>query len=182
METEQPVPLRQFLVVDKIACEEAMKNSASPSPDPSYDLWKLLAHTRHAMSKARQKELRQYHIFGRRTAVLAAIGDLGDKATPGAIARWLFREPHSVSEFLSRMEKEGLVTKVRDFARKNQIRVVMTEKGHEVHLQSVKRESIHNIMSVLSEEEYQQLRLYLQKLWNKALEELRIDHESFFSP
>lgn len=157
-----------------------MKNSTFPDRD--YGLWKLLAHTRHAMSKARQKELRQYHTFGRRSAVLVAIEALGDKATPGEISRWLFREPHSISEFLSRMEKEGLVKKVRDFDRKNQLRVVMTKRGCEVYQQSLKRESIHHIMSVLSEKECQQLRTCLQKLWDKALEELRIDTERFFPP
>lgn len=149
--------------------EEPMKEY---SADQYYNLWVLLAQTRHAMFKARRKELTRYNIFARWAAVLFAVQTLGGKATPAEISRWLFRTPHSVSEMLSRMEKSGLVRKVKDLDRKNMVRVVLTVKGHEAFDQSIRRESIHKIMSSLSEEEYQQLRSYLQKIRDTALKEL----------
>lgn len=139
-----------------------MNNISSEEQD--FDLWLLLARTRDIILKARQKELRQYNISTRRTAVLFAIQAIGDKATPAEISRWLFREPNSVSEILNRMEVEGLVRKVKDLDRKNMIRVVMTEKGWETYYKSTNRESIRQIMSSLSEEERQQLRLFLVRL------------------
>ena len=78
------------------------------------------------------------------------------------------------------MEKKGLVRKVRDLDRKNLVRVSMTEKAQEIHSQSANSKSIHNIMSVLSEDERKQLRTYLEKLWEKAKEELGVEHDMPF--
>ena len=146
--------------------------------DKDYDLWLLLGHTRDAIHKARQKELNKYDIFARQSAVLLSIQIIGDKATPAEISRLLLREPHGISEFLARMEKAGLVRKVKDLKRKNQVRVVVTKKGHDAYRQASKRESIHRIMSVLSEEEQQKLTSYLKKLLSGALKELGIEDET----
>jgi DNA-binding MarR family transcriptional regulator len=146
---------------------EAMKNYSATDQD--YNLWILLAQTRDAILKARQKELDQYGISTSQAAVLFVIQAIGDRATPAEISRWLFREPHSVSTLLSRMEKQGLVRKVKDLDRKNLVRVVITEKGREAYYQSTKRESIRGIMSSLSEEERQQLTSSLRKLRDEAL-------------
>jgi DNA-binding MarR family transcriptional regulator len=67
------------------------------------------------------------------------------------------------------MEKQGLVRRVKDLSRKNMVRVELTEKGHEACNRSAKRESMYKILSSLSDEERQQLCLYLRKLRDKAL-------------
>ena len=103
--------------------------------DRDYNLWVLLAHTRQAMFRARQKELREYNISARHAAVLFAIESIGDETTPAEISRWLFREQHSVFEVLRRMEKQGLIRKTKDLDRKNQVRVQLTEKGRETYYQ-----------------------------------------------
>ena len=126
--------------------------------------------------------MHQYNISASRGAVLFAIQAIGEEATPAEIARWLFREPHSISELLSRMERDGLVRRVKDLCRKNLVRIVLTEKGREVYHKSTKRELVCEIMSSLSEEERQQLRSCLQKLRDKALKELRIEHGIPFPP
>lgn len=140
--------------------------------DFDYELWRLLFTTRRTILKAFQKELNQYGISARHAGILLAVQAIGDKATPVQIARWLFRERSSVCEILDRMEKQGLVRKVRDLGRKNLVRVSLTEKGREASYYASKRESIHRVMCVLSEEERQQLRYYLQMLRDKGLEEI----------
>ena len=140
--------------------------------DQDYELWVLLHQPRDAVFKAREKELSPYGISTMQAAVLFIILAIGNEATPTEISRWLFREPHSVSNRLSRMEKEGLVTKVKDLHRKSLVRVALTEKGRQAYYQSAKRESIHQTMSSLSEEERQQLRSYLVKLRDQALKQL----------
>lgn len=79
--------------------------------DQDYELWVLLHQPRDAVFKAREKELSPYGISTMQAAVLFIILAIGNEATPTEISRWLLREPHSVSNLLSRMEKEGLVTK-----------------------------------------------------------------------
>ena len=88
----------------------------------------LLNQATDATLRARQKELDRYGISAAQAAVLFIIQAIGEKATPAEITRWLFREPHSVSGMLSRMEKQGLVRKVKDLDGKNLVRIAMTEK------------------------------------------------------
>ena len=150
------------------------------SSDQDYKLWVLLYQTRDALLKARKQELKRYGISPMRTAVLFVIQAIGNKATPAEISRWLFREPNSVSEILSRMEKAGLVRKVRDLGRNNSVRVAITEKGQQALYQATKTESIHRIVSSLSEEERQQLRSLLKTLRNEALNELKLSVKAPF--
>ena len=138
--------------------------------DGNYKLWVLLAQTREAMLKSRQKELGRYNISPRQNAVLLFLQVAGDKATPAEISRGLFRESHTISEILSRMEKQGLLKRVKDLTRKNLVRVELTEQGRDTCIRSTRRESIHKILSVLSSEERQQLELYLRRLRDKALQ------------
>ena len=156
-----------------------MKNPSSVEEyyDQHYNWWLLLAQTRDAIFKARQKELNQYNISAIQADVLFTIQAFGDKVNPAEISRWLFREPHSVSELLNRMEKKGLIKKAKDPHRKNVVRVVLTEKGREAYYQSSKRDSIDKIMSSLSGEECQQLMSCLQTLQNRALKELGADYK-----
>ena len=150
--------------------------------DRDFELWVLLAQTREAMFNSRKKELSKYSITPRESAVLNFVQTLGDRATPAEIARWLLREPHSISELLDRMEKRGLLKKDRDLNRRNVIRVSVTERGLEMHHQSLKRKFIHKIMFSLSDEESQQLRVYLEKLRDSALKQRGMKIKPPFSP
>ena len=137
--------------------------------DQDYNLLVLLAQTSDAVLKAWQKELDEYNISVERAAALLAIRAIGDEATPSQISRWLSREPHTVSGLLNRMGKAGLVMMVKDLDKKNMVRVVLTNKGRKAYHQSIRQESIHQIMVSLSEEERQQLRSCLQTLRDRAL-------------
>ena len=148
-----------------------------PFTDQELELWALLGQARLAMLKVRRKELRQYNVSPNKSIVLLSLQVIGDKATPAQISRWLFREPHSISELVGRMEREGLVRKTRDLDRKDQVRVVITEKGREVYHQALKLESVRKMMSSLSGEERQQLRSCLLKLRNSAVKELGPKYE-----
>ena len=140
--------------------------------DPKLELWILMALTRRAMDKAREKELSSYNITSRQAAVLYAVQTLGDEAIPAKISQFLSRERHSISNILNRMERKGLLTQSKDLEKRNLIRVRLTEKGTEAHqYQSTRRESIHKIMSTLSAEQRQQLRTCLQLLMAAAEKE-----------
>ena len=137
-----------------------------------FELARLLTITRDAIRKARQKELDQFNVHIRRASLLRAIDSLGDKATPVAIAQWLLRERHTVSELLGKIEAEGLAKKIRDLDRKNRVRVVLTAKGAKMLQQSIVRTSLHQIISCLSEEDKERLRRLLKKLRARAMKEI----------
>ena len=105
---------------------------------------------------------------------------LGEKATPSELARSLFREPHSISELVERMAKAGLVRKISNLARKNSVRIELTDKGRSVYARSVSEEPVHRIMASLSAEEGEQLRTILIKLWDGAVKELGMEKSEPF--
>ena len=148
--------------------------------DKDYTLWVLLIQAKDTVFKAREKELRQYGISPEEAGVLFIVKALGNKAIPAEISRWLLRRPHTVSGILSRMEKKGLIRKTKDLDRKNLVRVTLTKKGRQAYYQSTKRESIHQIMSPPSEEEYQKMISCLNIIRERALKVLGIDQEPPF--
>ena len=152
----------------------------SSSADKDHELWVLVCQACHAALRARQKELNQYGISAMQGVVLFIIQAIGSKATPAEISRWLFREPHSVSGMLNRMEKQGLVRKVKDLDKKNLVRIAMTEKGQDAYYETTKRGLIHKMMSSLSKEQRQQLRWSLETLRDEALKELGVERKPSF--
>ncbi len=150
--------------------------------DEDYNLWVLLSQTRHAMFKASQKELEQYNISPSRAAVLFVIEAMDKKPTVTEISRWVFREAHTISELLSRMERDGLVRRVKDLDKKNMVRIELTEKGRKAHSQTMKQDSISRMMSSLSKEERLQLGSYLGKLRESAFKEIGMEYEVPFPP
>jgi DNA-binding MarR family transcriptional regulator len=94
---------------------------------------------------------------------------IGENATPAEISRWLLREPHSVSGILERMEKNGLIKRVKDLERRNMIRVTFTEKGKQAYGVVRRRGVWHKIMEVLTAEEQEYLAYLLNKVHEKVL-------------
>ena len=76
-------------------------------PDEYFSLFVLLAQTKDAVLRARQREYEAYGISNERRALLWVIQSYGGEATPSQIARRFFRELQSITEMLSRMEKAG---------------------------------------------------------------------------
>lgn len=81
--------------------------TTSLSRDKDFNLWVLLQQARDAVFKAREKELNQYGITPMEAAALFTIQAIGDTATLAEIARWIFREHHTATALLNRMERKG---------------------------------------------------------------------------
>ena len=141
--------------------------------DPDRELWGVLHQAAHAIERARDDELREINISMMQAAVLYILKTVKEPITPAMLSRWLFREPHTVSAILDRMEKQGLLKRVKDMPRKNVVRVVLTEKGEEVYQRSKDWKVVPNILSCLSAEERDALRACLERLRDKAIEEHR---------
>ena len=139
--------------------------------DQDYNLWVLLHETSEMIGKARHNELDKHNIKIRQAAVLFAVKAIKTNekyATPGKISKWLLREPHTISRILNRMEKEGLIKKIRNSVNRNEIEIILTENGEQAYRQSLSRKTLREIMSCLSIEERQQLNSSLKKLRDKA--------------
>ena len=75
-----------------------------------------------------------------------------------------------------------MLKKVRDLDRKNLVRIELTEKGSEAYSQAIKRDSIHKIMSALSDEERRQFSTMLKTIRDRALKESGKELRTPFPP
>jgi len=146
---------------------------ARPISDEYFVLWVMIAQTKDAILKARQRDYARFNISNERRAVLWSIQNNGGHATPVEISRQLFRELHSVTEMLKRMEKEGLIQRYKGSGR-SRFEVKLTEKGLEVFNQSLHNETDERIFSVLTKKERERLASYLWKLRGQVMKELGI--------
>jgi len=142
-------------------------------PDEYFMLWVLIAQTKDAILRARERDYARFGISNERRAVLFIIQNNGGRATPVEIARDLFRELNSVTEMLKRMEKDGLIKREKSAGR-SRIEVSLTEKGLDVFRQSLHNETDRRLFSVLTKSERERLATTLFKLRGKVLEDLGI--------
>jgi len=145
--------------------------------EKDYMLWLLMLRTKEVIVRAREKELSKVGVSPIEAGVLYTVESMDKPATPAEIARWLFREPHSVSGLLNRMQKAGLIKKTKNLDRKNLVRITLTEKGQQAFQMSLKRVVVNQIFSALSEEQKEQLKAILKTLLESAIGELGVERE-----
>lgn len=136
--------------------------------DQDFNLWILLAQTRALLFSAGEEELSKWGISLMQGWTIFTIKAIGERATPAEIARWLGREPHTVSSLLSRMVAQGLVRKEKSLDKKNLVRIRLTDKGEQLYHEAIGMKPMHEIISVLDGKERQQLKILLGKLRDKA--------------
>jgi DNA-binding MarR family transcriptional regulator len=152
---------------------EATDDGQIPVPDEYLRLWVLMAQTTDAISRAREIEYSRYGINNERRAILFIIANNGGHARPVEIAREIFRELHSVTGLLTRMEEDGLVTRHQSSSR-SKFEVRLTETGRDVLKESANSEIDKIVFSVLKKSERERLSLLLWKVRSRVLKELGI--------
>ena len=124
----------------------------------------LMGKARHLMERARQKELMPHNISSRQANVMFILYKLDHKPTLNELAKHLDREINTLSSQMTRMERDGLVKKVRENPKSTLLKFELTKKGYDIFENSCKMISTNAIMSVLTEEECQQLISILNKI------------------
>ena len=136
------------------------------SQDSSVYARYLIGRVSHKMFWAQQKEMAQHRITPRQAYVLFVLANLGHMATLAELSKYTERGVSNISIQLTRMEKDGLVKKTHESAL---LKFELTEKGSNLEKRCNIKTSDKTIMSVLSEEERQQLISMMNKLRNKAI-------------
>ena len=144
-----------------------------PIADEYFLLWVLIAQTKDAILRARERDYARFGISNDRRAVLYAIESNGGVATPVEISRSLFRELHSVTEMLKRMEDDGLIVREQASGR-SRIQARLTEQGLDVFYESLHNGTDERIFSVLTKAERKRLSAYLIKVRARVLQDLGI--------
>lgn len=144
-----------------------------PVADEFFYLWVLIAQTRDALLKARERDYARVGITDERAGILFIIDSNGGHATPVEIAREFFRELHSVTALLKRMEDAGLISR-HEAPGKSRFEVRLTEEGRDVLKRARLSESDERILSVLTKRERQRLASLLEEVRGRGLEDLGI--------
>ena len=137
-------------------------------------LGSTLHKTHDYMSRLRHIELRKCQLTPIRLAVLSVIVESSKPVTMSLIASKIARELHTVTELLMRMQKDGLIKKVRQKRTAVLYNIEATEKGKEARQEARKVGIMMGaLFSTLSPQEQDALTIYLEKLKSRSLEELR---------
>ena len=93
--------------------------------------------------------------------------------TPMKLARMTYKQPHTVSALVQRMETRGLVSTNRDLKRKNWVRVSLTRKGEEAMKRWATATEVPDDVFCLSKREATALHMITKKLHQRSLGMLR---------
>lgn len=146
-------------------------------PDAALSSWLLLARTWSALYKVKERKLTKVGLTPEQLDVLWLSRDYPIPLTLAEISRSLFRESQTIVGLVSRMEREGLVTRVPKRKGKPFTEVKITSRGEELCQPGidVATSVVTKLMSCLSPKEHEQLQKLLRKLREKALDELHIE-------
>jgi len=121
------------------------------------------------MNRARQFELAPYHISPRQAYILFLLHNSVDHIIAlKDLALQTDRKINTLSVNMTKMEKEGLVQKIRNKPNSINISYQLTSKGLITFMNCRQEHSVKAIMSVLSSEEHRQLITMLEKIANAA--------------
>lgn len=135
--------------------------------------WVRLFRAYTVLERAREMELSRVGITLPQAAVLYFLGTARETLTPTKLARLTYKEPHTISGLLNRMEKQGLIKKTKDLKRKNLVRVSLAKKGEELFKRLLSERVVINITSCLSKKELDTLNELTDKLFERTIELLR---------
>ena len=142
----------------------------------SLTAWAQLRHAWIAMNKVAEIRLGAIGATPESIAILWACRDFPGPLRPAEIARLVFRAPHTIAGLLKRMEKEELVVRIPKKPGHPYTEVKLTPKGKKACAPAIEilKDVIAETMSVLSEEELEQLGELTRPLQLKALEMLNM--------
>jgi len=148
--------------------------------DEDLELWILLSQAVQCIGKLRESELRQYGISLQQCSILFLINtviSMGKEARMHEIAALSLLEKHSISEIIQRMQKKGLVKKIKDDLG---VKVELTDNGLKTLELSLIRESTKLLFSSFSAQQTQQLKQLIKTLRDGAMDLLHSSRKLSF--
>jgi DNA-binding MarR family transcriptional regulator len=137
--------------------------------------WVLLHQAHNLITKAEDAVYARIGLTTQHQAVLLAMKYIEGPTTISVIARWLDRNTNTITTLVDRMEKAGLVKRLRDMPDRRSVRLVMTEEGKKASDQATVLgwQLLQDILQDLSEEQLQSLCELLEAVRGKALDYLK---------
>ena len=143
--------------------------------DPYMTTWVRLRQAAEAAMRAMEIELGKRQTTLAQTDVLLILSMSKVPLSPGEISSYVFREKHSVSALLSRMQRAGYVRKVRSKKDQRVVKIQIQPKGKELlerALPVILGYARDILVARFSDKEIKQFDKYLKGLRDLALREL----------
>lgn len=142
--------------------------------EPKHKAWLLCHQTYNLVLRCEDVVFAKVGLTTQQHAVLMAIRYIRNPVTPSDVAQWLDRNTNSISLIVDRMEKQGLVKRIRDLRDRRSLRLVMTRKGKEILDQAtmIGWVLVQEILSGLTEEDLGTLSDLMERIRGKAFEHL----------
>ena len=135
-----------------------------------YQLFSLLGTTYNAMRRARKQELEPSGVSLKHNTVLWIIKVMGRPTKIAEMSHIIGRDHQTTAQLLQRMEKEGLLKRLKGPHKRSAITVVLTSKGEDAFRRAFERNEVFDeITSCLSPEELDTLKEYLRRLREQAI-------------
>jgi DNA-binding MarR family transcriptional regulator len=147
--------------------------------DPRISLHALLDRTRETIFKAVELELSQCGVSGPQVKIMHLLAQGNGGITLSELSNGTVRELNSISTLIGRMQKKGLVKKVKKPG-DDKTYVTLTDKGKDIYNNTITERSIYLIYDTLSEEEKREFAALLGKLHTKARALLGLDYKPPF--
>jgi DNA-binding MarR family transcriptional regulator len=161
--------------------DEIEKIRTSKKDDPNINLYILLHQTDILISNAVDIELKHLKVTQSQVSVLTKLSREDRPVTLDELTDWCLKDFSSVFTLVNRMEKKGLIKKIK----KNgdaKTYVALTKKGNILYHQKITERSIRLIIQKLSDDEKKQLKELLKKLRDYTRDVLGLDFRPEFLP
>jgi DNA-binding MarR family transcriptional regulator len=165
----------------KTISDDIEKIRITKKEDPDINLLMVFDQSCSVITTAIELELKHLQTTQAQVRILNMLSRENRPVTIDELSNWTFKEFNSVSTLINRMEKRGLVKKIK----KNldlKTYIIPTEKGNVLYHKKVKEQSIHLIFGSLSEEERKQLYDILKRLRDTTSNLLGLDFKPSFLP
>jgi DNA-binding MarR family transcriptional regulator len=152
---------------------EPGKQLSQENKSPIHDLWILLSHTAYAVSRQREMEVARAGITIEQHAILHVLL-IKDGRNIADISAVRLRQHNSIFMLINRMEKQGLVTKVK-YPKNKEYKIYISDKGRQVY-QTATIKSLEATFSALSAEDQQKLSQSLKLILLRSLSLQGVDY------
>ena len=141
---------------------------------PIVETMVVFLQAKDAVVKALNEELEEIGVSYTQAYVLVALKMSDKPLTISEIAHFLFRELHSTSGLIARMEKYGYIERIPAPDDKRCIQIQLTSKGLESADEVAKRTLplYSRVLSQLSDKQLRQFTRYLRTLRNQSIKQI----------
>ena len=145
--------------------------------NPLMKAWLLIHQSHNLLSRSENAIFAKMGLTSRKHSVLLALKNLPNPVTVTDVARWLDRNPNGISMMIDRMERDGLVERVRDMPDRRAVRLVITRRGEELYKEAnvLNWQLFQEVFSRIPEEDLLKLSNLLKKVRSQTLDYLKID-------